>query len=176
MRGVFSSLWWVCVLCILERSGSLPKASFSESSSPGLLAGDIAHSSVLGLGNLGCCSSVTTFDQDIFSGASMQAPVDRCFSARQRSCFCLGNATLLCCPPPYLQRYLRHRWCLERDGWLPSSECGREETNSVATCQGNHFMDLQKLFTVPSRSLWTEYQSTAMPSQTFIITSFVALC
>ena len=65
-------------------------------------------------------------------------------------------------------------------GLLPSDVEYKRQT--VATCQGsslhgtNHFVDLQKILIVLWRSLWTENQSTAMPSQAFIITRFVALC
>lgn len=127
VRKVFSSLWWVGALCALERTMPLAKASFSESSSLEPLAGSIAHPSVLGLGNLGCYSLVSTFDPGVFSSASTQAPLYHCFSGRQRGCFCMGNAILLCSPPP-LQRRPGHPWCMERDGWLPSRGCEREDT------------------------------------------------
>lgn len=91
------------------------------------LTGGIAHPSVLGLGNFWCYSLVSIVDPDIFSSASIQAPPDHCVSARQRGCFCIGDAILLCCPPSSLQRCPGNQWCMERDGWLPSRGCERED-------------------------------------------------
>lgn len=81
----------------------------------------------MGLGNLGCY---------IFSSASMQAPVDHCFTAGKRGDSFLGNATLLLsCPCPYLQRWPGYQWCLERNRWLSSGGVGCPSRTACSVVQ-----------------------------------------
>lgn len=154
LRWVFSSL-----LCV-----PLAQPLFSESSSPGPLGGD--HPLILGLGNLGCY---------IFSSASMQTPVDHCFSVGKRGDSFLGNPTLLhSCPCPYLQRWPGYSGAWRGIGGFLLGDVGCPSRTAWSVVQtpcgssGNIYS--------PVKILQNRVQEYSHALTMFIIISFVALC
>lgn len=161
----------VSMLCVLETTMPLAKALFSESSSLGPLAGDIAHPS--SLGNLGCYILLQSRCLFRCRHTGPCRPLLQCKAGRLfLPGKCHSSAVHLLISRDVL---VTSGACRGVGGFLP----GDMEEKRQCGCLPGQLAPWYKPFYGSSKDIYTtvkRYQSTAMLSLTFIITSFVALC